>query len=298
MDLKQIRTFIYVANLRSFSKAARALNMAQPAVSRQVQALEEEFRTQLLFRTTRGVVPTEAGMTLVKMGENLLSAAEQLHEAVMRAPDQATGEVKIGLPPSLAAIIAPFLVDQCRRIAPDVTLHIIEGLSIFLEEWLSLGRIDLAVLTDPGDHPTINSKLLVTEELVLVGDASLVEALPEPVTVAAIAALELVITHGFRGVIDRLVAKAGLRLTYALELDSIGLIKEMLARGTFATILPYALVHKEAFAGELKIRLITEPRLVRNLVIATNCKRPITSAMKIVRTLVAQHTRDIPFSPA
>ena len=298
MDLKQIRTFIYVANLRSFSKAARALNVAQPAVSRHVQSLESDLRTQLLFRTARGVVLTEAGATLVTMGENLLSEAERVREAVMRAPEKATGQVVVGLPPSLSPILAAFLVDECRRLAPDVTLHIMEGLSIFLEEWLSLGRIDMAVLTDLGEHPTLNRKLLVSEEMVLVGEASAIKALPDPVSVDQIASLQLVITHGFRGVIDRLVREAGLQLTYALELDSIGLIKEMLSRGTFATILPYALVRQESFAGKVDVRSIRDPKLVRNLVIATNSKRPVTSAMKTVRTIVTQQARDIPFASA
>lgn len=174
MDLKQISTFIYVAILRSFSKAARALNIAQPAVSRQVQALEDDLRTQLLFRTTRGVELTEAGLTMLTMGEEMLAMAEQVRDAVMRAPDKAAGVVTVGLPPSLSGIMAPNLVDECRSIYPDVTLHIMEGLSIFLEEWLNLGRIDMAVLTDRGELASINRKPLAREEMVLVGGASLV----------------------------------------------------------------------------------------------------------------------------
>ena len=297
MDLRQIRTFIYVANLRSFSKAARSLNIAQPAVSRQVQALEEELRTQLLFRTTRGVELTESGLTLLSMGEDILAMADQMREAVTRASEKAQGSTTIGLPPSLSGILAPFLVDECRRVFPDVTLHIIEGLSIFLEEWLNLGRSDMAILTDRGELAVINRTRLAREELVLVGGADLLAATPDPVEVARIASLELVITRGFRNVIDPLIAAADLKLPYALELDSIPLIKEMLLRGSLASILPYALVKQEAFTGKLQIRRIVSPQLIRDLVIGNNSKRPITSAMKAVRSLILQQAREIPFEP-
>lgn len=75
MDIRQIRYFIHVAGLRSFSKAAKVLNVAQPSVSRQIQTLEEELHTQLLFRTTRGVEPTEAGLVLLRMGREFCKAS-------------------------------------------------------------------------------------------------------------------------------------------------------------------------------------------------------------------------------
>ncbi len=295
MDLKQIRTFTYVVNLRSFSKAARALNIAQPAVSRQVQALEDDLRTQLLFRTTREVEPTEAGQILLTMGEDMLAMAEQMREAVMRAPDKAKGTATVGLPPSLSTIFTLTLVEECRRVFPDVTVHVIEGLSIFLEEWLNLGRIDMAILTDSGDAPMLSRSRLAREDMVLVGSAGLFDDVVEPIAVEEIAPLALVMTRGFRNVVDPLVRKAGFALNYTLELDSIPIIKEILTRGTFASILPFALVHKEISSGKLKVRRICKPELVRDLVIGTNPKRPQTSAMKAVRGLIVQQAREIPF---
>ena len=217
---------------------------------------------------------------------------------MVRATDKAQGEATVGLPPSLATILAPSLVDECRRVFPDVKVRIIEGLSIFLEEWLALGRIDLAILTDPGELSPLNRKQLAREELVLVGDPSLVHPTAGPIAAAELAGVDLVITRGFRNVVDPVLAQAGLQLSYALELDSIPIIKDMLARGQYATLLPFALVHKEASAGTLSYRPVDAPRLARDLVIATNPKRPATSAIKAVCALLVQHARDLPLAPA
>jgi LysR family nitrogen assimilation transcriptional regulator len=65
VDLKRVEYFVCVARLRSFSKAAQVLKLTQPAISRHIQALEQELRVRLLYRTTRGVVPTEAGEILL-----------------------------------------------------------------------------------------------------------------------------------------------------------------------------------------------------------------------------------------
>lgn len=107
MDLRQIRYFTRVAHLRSFSKAAEQLEVAQPALSRQVQALEEELDVQLLLRTTRGVEPTDAGLVFLERGEKILISIEEMREAVVRAFEHPAGELTLGLPPSLCASFAP-----------------------------------------------------------------------------------------------------------------------------------------------------------------------------------------------
>ena len=297
MDLKQVRTFIYVANLRSFSKAARALDIAQPAVTRQVQALEEEFRTQLLFRTTRGTEPTEAGLVLVSMGEQMLAMAEQLREAVMRAPDKAKGVATVGMPPSLMPVFALRMLEECKRIFPDVTLRVTEGLSVFLEEWLSLGRIDMGIMTRLESDAEISRTRLAREELVLVAAPGLFDVGVQPLPARDLSKLILVVTRGFRNVIDPAMATAGLEFTYELELDSLPIIKEILLRGKFATLLPYSVVHREVIDGTLNMRRIHEPELTREIVIGINPHRPLTSAMKAVRGLIQQIAREIPFVP-
>ena len=105
MDLKQIEYFVRVAELGSFTRAAIALNVAQPALSRQIRLLEVELRQNLLKRNGRGATPTEAGLLLLEHGRGILHQVERTHEALGRARIDLTGRVALGLPPSVARVL-------------------------------------------------------------------------------------------------------------------------------------------------------------------------------------------------
>ena len=99
MDLKQIEYFVRVAELGSFTRAAVVLNIAQPALSRQVRLLEVELRQNLLVRNGRGAVPTEAGKLLLEHGRGILHQVERAREELGRVRGALAGRVAIGLPP-------------------------------------------------------------------------------------------------------------------------------------------------------------------------------------------------------
>lgn len=297
MDIRQIRYFTRVAHLRSFSKAAQQLDVAQPALSRQIQALEEELKVQLLLRTTRGVEPTDAGLVMLRMGERILVEIEEMREAVMRASDHPSGELSLGLPPSLCASLAPLLLEDARTAYPDVSLRITEGLSVFLEEWVSLGRIDLAVLTKSGEMEGLSRVKLASEEFALVASSGSLGDLGETITLADAAALELTLTHGFRLVIETALASAGATLDRVKEYDSIPIIEGLLAKGGCVTILPWAHIQQGRYAHQFDVIRIVDPPVRRELILASNPRRPNSAAARAVRDLVAKRVRGLALSP-
>lgn len=293
MDLKQIRYFVNVANLRSFSKAAGVLNVAQSALSRHVQALEGELQTQLLFRTTRGVEVTDTGAILLTMGEALLAQVEDIRTAVQRGKDLPIGAVSIGLPPSLSAMLAPILIDECNTHYPGIAVKIIEGLGRFLEEWLRLGKIDLAVLTDFGDPTRLAMSHLAREEMVLVAAPGTIADDRTTIPLSEVTRLDLTITHGFRTVVDRLIEGTGLRMNYVEEFDSIPVIMDRILGHPLLTILPHGFVHAEELAGRLKVIRMTDPVLTRDLMLATNPQRARTAAMQAISTVIRKRIGDV-----
>ncbi len=297
MELRQIRYFIHVASLRSFTKAARALNVAQPALSRHIQSLEDELRTQLLFRTTRGVVPTDAGVALLRMGESLLAFVDQMREEVSRAADVPSGNVIVGMPQSISPSLAPLVMEECRARLPMVHLRVTEGLSIFLEEWLNVAKIDIALMTNPGKILTLHTSLVASEHMVLVGNAGNMLASQENIALADIAKLPLLIAHGFRRLVDQWTEPRGIKLDYVMELDSITIIKEMIKRGFGYSILPYATVHAEALSGDLDVMPIVEPVITRDFVVAVNARRPLSAAVKAVCDVIVEKLGEIQLQP-
>ena len=102
MDLKQLEYFVRVAELGSFTRAAIELDVAQPALSRQVRLLEVELRQTLLVRNGRGAVATEAGKVLLEHGRGILHQVERAREDLGRLRGGLSGRVAVGLPSSSA----------------------------------------------------------------------------------------------------------------------------------------------------------------------------------------------------
>jgi LysR family transcriptional regulator, nitrogen assimilation regulatory protein len=293
MDLKQIRYFVNVANLRSFSKAAEALHVAQSALSRHIQALERELETPLLFRTTRGVELSESGAVLLSMGETLLAQVEDIKAAVQHSKNLPSGAVTVGLPPSLSAMFAPILIQDSRSRYPEMEVRIIEGLGQFLEEWLRQGKIDLAVLTDLGNLANLAITRLSREEMVLVGAPEMIPDGREFIPLSEVTRLDLTITHGFRTVVDRLVNGTGLTLNYVEEFDSIPVIMDRIAGRPLLTILPQSFVHAESQTGRVRTLRITDPVLTRDLVIATNPRRARTAAIEAISGIIRKRISEV-----
>ena len=115
MNLKQLEYFVRVAELGSFTRASQALDIAQPALSRQVRQLEVELRQSLLTRNGRGAVPTEAGELLLAHGRGILHQVRRAREEMSQVRGELAGRVAVGLPPSIAKVLTVPLTRAFRQ---------------------------------------------------------------------------------------------------------------------------------------------------------------------------------------
>ena len=216
------------------------LDVAQPTLSRQVRLLEQELGQHLLYRNGRGVEPTEAGLRFVEHARALLALAERAREDLRSLRETPAGKVSVGLPPRIARVLTPPLVQAFRREFPGASIAVAEGLSAQVREWLLAGRVDLALLYDPAPHlswpasrcsaktwcwppPRRSARAARTRRGQDLGAYPLV--LPSP-------------PNAIRTLVDSVCRAQGVRLQVAAEVDAVQTIVELAAQGDACAILP------------------------------------------------------------
>ena len=278
MDLKQFEYFVNVVDLGGFSRAARLLGVAQPAISRQVRSLEVELRQNLLLRNGRGAVPTEAGKRLLAHARSILQQVERARREVDEVKGAPVGHVVIGLPPTLARVLTVPIVREFRQRFPRASVSIVEGLSANIHEWVVVGRADIGLLYNPAPSRAVDLTPLLEEDLCLIGVRSKRRE-ARTVRLQELPRFPLIIPsrpHAIRALVEAQLAIHGLRPWVALEIDAIGAIIELVAEGQgFAVLSPRA-VNAVDPARRLVARLIVQPALKSALTIAVAAQRPST----------------------
>jgi LysR family nitrogen assimilation transcriptional regulator len=294
VDLKQLEYFVRVAELGSFTRAAIALDVAQPALSRQVRLLEVELRQNLLTRNGRGAAPTEAGKLLLEHGRGILHQVQRAREELGRVRGALAGRVAIGLPPSVAKAMAVPLVREFRQRMPDATLSISEGLSYSMHESLATGRLDIALLYNASPSPDIELTPLLEEPLYLVqrhtGKGS-PPARPRAIPLQGVASLPLVIPsrpNAIRMLVEGEMANLGCRPNVALEIDGVAAILDLVEDGAGSAVLSRNAVATSARPGAFSMRPISAPHLRSKLLIAMSSQRPATLTQTAALDLIRQ----------
>lgn len=283
MDLRQIEYFVRVAEHGSFSRAAGVLRIAQPALSRQVRALEIELRQRLFDRNGRGVTLTPAGRRLFDHGLGILQQVERARLDIEDHRGAPVGRLALGLPPSISRTLTAPLVHAFRDRFPKAHIAVVEGLSVYMLEWLAQGRIDSAVVYQVAPSAAVELQPLAEETLHLVtrrrGRARL---LGPGVGLTELARHELVIPgrpHSFRMMIETALAGAGLKPRIALEIESVPAILDLVARedgAPLAAVLAFNALRDSPHEHALLARPVRDTRrpLRMKLWLATSSQRP------------------------
>jgi LysR family nitrogen assimilation transcriptional regulator len=198
----------------------------------------------------------------------------------------------VGLPPSIAHLVTIPLIEACEARFPKVTLRIIEALSVFLVDWLELGKIDVAVLTDPRESYALERRELADEDMVLVGVPARVPDGLASVSLDRLDDYRIIISQGFERVMQPWCEAANVTPQYAMKLDSVPIVRDMVLRGIYCTIVPYGMVHTDVVAGRLNaVRF--DPPITRRLVLAFSSRRPILLSMSAVFDLLEEEVKAI-----
>ena len=168
MELRQLRTFVAVAEELHFHRAAQRLYIAQPSVSQQIKALESELGVKLFERDRRSVSLTPAGTVLLDEARELLARAEHALALVRAAGEGARGRLRLSLTRSLTGGIAGAIVNAYRERYPEVDLELAVGNTMMHVQQLHAGNIDAGFVRPPLEDPLLEELPLGREPLVCV----------------------------------------------------------------------------------------------------------------------------------
>lgn len=266
MDLRQFRYFIQAARRENFRKASDDLRVAQSALTRQIQHLEQELGFLLFDRVKRGVRLTAAGQRLLERSQHILSEVDRLKESLQLEAHVPSGPASLAAPPSIGRLLFSKLALTFLKSYPKVNLSLVEGWTSDVMGRLRRGELSLAIVTDPPLDPLLEYTQLFTESLHLVGRPGDPLLKKRSLEVGSLGGLPLVMTNKSnrsRQLIENSAARDGARLDIRLELESADTLHQLLLSGRIYGLLPYSSIFQHAQSrrlGAVPIRGMTMTR--------------------------------------
>ncbi len=287
MEIRSLSYFVRIAELGSITRAASHLRVAQPALTRQVQRLEDELGVSLFTRVNRGVRLTEAGQKLLESATRILRDVERTSDEIRAQDAHPSGKIILGITPTLCPVLAPELFSRMRQHYPMIELKVVHAGMVRLEEMIIDGRVDLALLSELSRSRMIVSTRLAEEEMVLVTKPG--TRPPGIVTAAELRRTTLILGDGLRAAMDALLAGLGIELKVEVELNDHETIRLMVQQGVGASILPHASVARECGRGLAEAHRLTASGIYRSLALGVAANR----SSSIARDAVAQTLRQL-----
>lgn len=289
MELRALKLFLDVAATGSFSRTATLDLTTQSTVSKAITQLEAELGARLFERTGRGATLTAAGHDLLPRAETLVSDAARLKDWMAGRKGAVGGIVRIAVQPGISWPLTEAVLQHTRTHYPEVRLQISEGTTHQIEEWLGEGRSDIGVLSRAPSTGMARSWPMFTLPLLLVSRAGGRHTRAACLPFARLAEIDLVMStsrNGGRVLVEEEAQRSAMPLRVALEINALGLIKQVVAQGDLCTVAAWPAVYLEVARGELAVSRLVEPELHHTYHLAIASRRHPTPAVEGVAEII------------
>lgn len=252
MELSQLQSFAQAAQLGSFTKAAEALYITQPALSAQIKSLERELGVPLFERRNRRVYLTEIGAQLLQRVQAILTLVEQMQIDVAEHLGLEAGQIRIGTSDTICLYLLPDVIEQFTARYPGIEIALTNKPSTETVALLRAGLVDFGIVTLPQPTELTITELTQLEDVLICHPQH--DLLRQPsLTLADIAAHRLLLleeSSTSRALLDQQFAAAGVQ-PEVMDLGSVEVIKRYVAIGLGIGIVPRAAVAVECAQGAL-----------------------------------------------
>ena len=299
MTSEQLRAFLHVAQEGRFSSAARGLGLSQSGLSRQLQSLEAELSVRLLVRTPSGAVLTDAGERFLPHARRALDALSAGTAELQQLSGTPSGLMTVGTLHTVGAYLLPDLAAAFARSYPEVRLRLSEDLASGLEESVSRGALDLAILALPVRRADLVAQKLWEEALVLaVPRGHPLAKLGRPVTLSEVVHEPWIVIPGMAGTraLEAACEAQGVTPKVALETDNAEAIRRMVERGLGVALVPELMARDHQARGFDVVQVAPGgPR--RQVALVHRGEDYLTAAARAFKAFTVEHLLKQPRRP-
>jgi DNA-binding transcriptional LysR family regulator len=264
MTLQQLQYFLAAVEHGSFTAAADALRMAQPSLSEQVRRLEAELGVELFARVGRGLVLTEAGLSLRPHAERVVAEAGEAREAVVEVRELRGGTVSLGMFGDAPYYLLTDVIEEFRDRYPDVRVRVVGQNSSEVADALRAGELEAAVIALPVDDTGLDVRPIMDVEIFFA--TAVKERLPRKMTMKRLAEVPLIVYDAHYGWEDptrrqlyERAQRAGVSLDPVVELEDVAAAVQLAGRGVGDTVVSRAIATGSRFPSNLKLAPFDPP---------------------------------------
>ena len=295
MDFDQLETFLEVARLASFSRAAEKRFRTQPAISSQIRALEEEVGAKLLDRSGGKVSLTASGKVFQKYADDTLQSRKSMLAAIAETERVPRGEIIVGANEGTCLHILPEVFSEFKKKYPDVAVNIKRADYAKILESVIDNSVDFGVVSLPVSDNRLTVVLVHRDELVVIAPIHHPLAKVKSATVAEVAQFPLVVPKvgHTRDALENLFHERKLKPRYAMELDSSELLKRFVAADVGVGFIARSHVQEDVRAGVLAALPISDAQIRRDLALIFRKDKALSrAALAFIDTTVKIKTAD------
>lgn len=255
MELRNINTFLKIAELHSFSKAAEAIGYSQSTVTAQIHVLEEELGVSLFDRFNKTVRLTPQGEEFVTYAQTLIRTAEDAKKS-MKKEAHISGPLHIGMATSICTTFFPQILERYHARYPEVQLHVDTNSTNGLFQKLHHNEVDFVYTFDHRVFRKDQVIVLEHEEPVYFVAHPNHPLCEKPISLQELASQSLMLTESgmsYREHLDQLMAEHSIILQPILEMSQAKMLKELVIAGTGISFLPAYVIREDVLAGRLAV---------------------------------------------
>lgn len=292
MDFDQLITFLQVAELGNFSRAAEKVLRSQPAVSAQIRQLEDEYGAKLFDRTKKSVTLTPAGELLLDYVKKLLALRQDSLRAVADSGTETRGILSIGANETTFLYVLPEVLARYHKRYPQVRISVYRNFSHKVLQKVEDDEIELGVVTVPVRSTSLSAVSIFRDPLVWIAANRSEIARKESVTLQELAQEELILHKmgSLRRLMDKQLRPFRPHLRVTMELTSAEMVKKFVAAGLGVSMISESFVQEELREGKLKILQTDGERCFRELGLVYHQGRSLSRAAEAFLEMAKQRT--------